>query len=427
MSSKKISLTLAILININIVVGSAFFINAPKIVQMGGGLSPLVWIFVGLLLLPLVFVLASLSKEYPYAGGMYSYTANSINRFWGFFSGWSYFIGTAAGNALVIHEFAKLISESFGIFRFLDSYNLPHFLVDLIFIVFFAFLNLFNLELLGKLQVLFTTLKAIPFILIIISAFWIFDISNFNAVSGEHFSGLVSTIPLVFFAFIGIEACCAIGHSIQNAKKNTARAIFISFAITVLVYTLAQLLLVGILASEKSESFFDIFYRLNLNPIILNFGKIILTISLLCSYLGGFYSMFYTNNWTLFAMAKERSVPFAQVAEKLNKFGTPIAALFFQTSLIIFFLSFTSSIEYLSAMSDFGVVITYGLSVVSFFILIRKKSIGYKLIGIAALLSCLILLAICFKSLLTIGISFLIPFLILILLGFIGFFFKKQF
>lgn len=423
MMNQKISLPIAILININIVIGSAFFINAPEITKKVGIYSPLVWFFVGIILLPLMFVFAFLSKEYPFAGGMYTYSSRALNKFWGFFSGWSYFIGTAAGNALVIHAFAKLITEHFYIIKAL---NCPPFFIDLFFILIFAFFNLFNLELLGKLQVFFTAIKIIPFVLIFISALFTFDTSSFNDLSSFSLSELTSSIPLVFFAFIGLEACCAIGHAIENSKKNTSKAIFISFAFIMLIYCLAQFLLTFTL-SPDSLSLFDIVNKLPFSSFILDKLKSLLFIALLFSYLGGFYSMFYANNWTLFAMAKEKAIPFAFTMEKMNKFGTPKYALYFQTLLIISFLLITSNIEYLTSMSDFGVAITYLLSVLSFFIVRKNASAFYKMMGIFSFISCGFLLFICLQSLLATGFYFVIPFVLLISFGFIGFLIKNHF
>lgn len=69
--TKKIPLWIATLININIVVGGGFFLSAHSIFKSCGPLAPLSWILCGILLIPLVRVLAKLSSIYPTAGGLY--------------------------------------------------------------------------------------------------------------------------------------------------------------------------------------------------------------------------------------------------------------------------------------------------------------------------------------------------------------------
>ena len=111
MQNKKISLLTAILININIVIGSAFFLNASLIAQKSKGLATITWLLVGFILLPLILILTSLSKKFPVSGGIYEFNYSILGSFSGFISGWGQYIGTAAGNAVVLDAFVKLAKK----------------------------------------------------------------------------------------------------------------------------------------------------------------------------------------------------------------------------------------------------------------------------------------------------------------------------
>jgi amino acid transporter len=242
MTHKTISPLLATIININIVVGGAFFLSSETVVQASGAYAPLVWLCVGLLLFPLMKVLATLSIRYPVSGGLYVYSAKLLSPFLGFLSGCGYFLGTAAGNALIIYSFRMMLQMLF-IPSLTPSQGLAS---DIFLILFFAFLNSKNIDFLGPLQTAFTVLKTVPFLVVIGGAFFLFKFSNIASLPIPNVFSFMQGIPLVLFAYIGIEACCSIGHVIKNGEKNTSRVLFISLAIIVALYSIIQYLIIGI-------------------------------------------------------------------------------------------------------------------------------------------------------------------------------------
>jgi len=113
--------------------------------------------------------------------------------------------------------------------------------------------------------------------------------------------------------------------------------------------------------------------RLTSNPFIIKWGTLLIDLALLSSFLGGYYGMFYTNNWNLFSIAEKKELPFDKSLMKLNKYNAPIISIFVQSGIIIGFLTITSNLENLVTMSDFGIVIAYLLSSIAFLV-INKKS-----------------------------------------------------
>src|SRR5437868_2793596 len=100
--SKKLSLFSAILININIMLGSGVFINTALLPQQSGSLSAFVYLIVGLLLLPLILSIAKLMRYHQSDSTFYHFGSN-ISPFFGFVSSWSYFTAKLASCALGIH------------------------------------------------------------------------------------------------------------------------------------------------------------------------------------------------------------------------------------------------------------------------------------------------------------------------------------
>lgn len=406
----KISFITAVLININIVIGAAFFLQAPLIMQQSGALAPLVWIAVGILLLPLVVALAQLAQHFPSEGGLYVYSKNLLGPLWGFISGWGYYLGTVAGNAVVLAAFRNQL-EMLNV----SSRYLPISL-DTLCILIFSVINIFNIEFMQPLQYGFTFFKAIPLLLVGVGGILFFSSSSaLSAVTTDQIIGATTSLPLVLFAYLGIEACCAIGHIINDGKKNAARVILYSFAIIVSIYACVQFFLGSIPGLDGNAPFNAIAFRIIQNPRLAQILSSIISFALLSSYLGGFYSMFYANNWNLHILAKEGTVPLARLLLKENKFGTPFACLMLQSGLIYAFLRIMPNLVMLTTMSDFGIIISYLLSTAAFFKF--ASSTRQKLIALCATGSCFFLLYTCGFDLYFNGAHATIPFLCLFSIG----------
>lgn len=408
-NSTKIPFWVAVLININIVIGSAFFLGAPQFCQVNGYLAPVTWIFCGLLLLPLVVVFSRLSRMYPMAGGLYIYSLKHLGSFWGFVSGWGYYIGTAAANAVVLHGF----SEQLQMFGFIQQLGINSIVWDLILVVLFTFLNLLNIEFLERIQVGLTIIKSIPMILILAALPILFNVNNLTT-AVPSFSGFIHTIPLALFAYIGIEACCAITDKIEDGQNNASRIILISFALIVAIYSVLQFAILCISGASLSNPFFTIVPQLTNNPTLICWGNNIINLSIMAALIGGFYGMFYYNNWNLYAMGSENSILFSDKIIKINKAGSPWVCVFTQSAIVMIFLLITTNINYLMTMSDLGTTITYLLSALSFIVIFKK------IWGFLALASCAIFIALNSERLISAGFIYLIPFLVVLLLGIIA-------
>jgi len=411
--TRKIPLFIAILVSINIVIGGGFFLSASKIAKSSGLLAPLTWILCGLLLLPLVKVLAHLSGRYPTAGGIYVYSRENLGEFWGFVSGWCYFVGTLAGNAMILHAFSSTVAQ-LGLplpFASFFSPQVSQFLLDLIFIAIFTVINLFNIAIFEKMNIAFTILKTIPIGLVLVAMFFFFDKKNLLAAQVQPL-GLLESMPTVLFAYLGIEACCSIAHQIKDGQKNAARAMLISLGVIVAIYSIVQFGILGILGTQTTNPFFEIIPHITQNPFAIKWGNLVIKLAILSSFLGGFYGMYYANSWNLYALAKERKLLFAGSLTKLNKYNTPWVSILVQGGIVVFllFLAFNSFTS-LMTMSGFGVVIAYILSAITYFYAGPPEKTSRILIGTLALVGCAALLILCIHDLASDGIAYLLPFI----------------
>lgn len=411
MSSLKIPFWVAIFININIVVGGAFFLGVQKITTECGLFAPFAWLLCGLMLVPLVAIFAHLARQFPQAGGIYVYSQVTLGQFWGYLSGITYFMGGIAGSAVLIREFVIHVQQTSMAGGFLRQMGLTGVYAEIFIALIFTVFNLFNIQFMGAMQMMFTGLKIIPIAVVLLGALLFFDISTLSSLS-FNYAGFSHVLPTVFFAYIGIEACCAVIDKIKDGEKRGARLLWMSFGAIVLIYTVLQIALLCLFIPGTENPFLQVLPRFTSNETIIFWGNGLILSAILVSFLAGFYGCFYYNNWNIYAIAENKNIVGHAHFMRLNKNGVPWLCVLMQAVVMVTFLIASSSTEYLLTMSDFGITIAYILSTLAFFVVSKKLT---TIMGWLGLLSCAGFMYIAGTNLYEAGFYTLVPFLLVVL------------
>src|SRR5271155_4718198 len=149
MSHQKLSLSAAILININIMLGAGLFINTTRLAQYAGWLGFLAYALVGALMLPLILTIAELLRRHPLTG-FYGFGASEIHPFIGFISTWSYFTSKLASCTIMIHASVLFIQKLVPAIA-----TTSPFIFDVGIISFFLMCNMLNMKTGSAIQKLF--------------------------------------------------------------------------------------------------------------------------------------------------------------------------------------------------------------------------------------------------------------------------------
>jgi APA family basic amino acid/polyamine antiporter len=404
LESKKISFLSAVLININIVIGSAFFLGAPDISEKSGFFSPLLWIGCAILLLPLVLIFSKFAYKYPEAGGIYVYSESELGRFWGYLGAWLYFIGTTACNAMVLHCFARYLYEIPAVTIFLMKMSISLLFLELILLILFTWISLFNIQIFERAQFIFSGLKMIPFMALIIGAAVLFSPTKLLTASTFSAKSMFSAFPTVLFAYIGIEACSAIIDKVEDGARRGFKVILTSFAFIAAIYAIGQMFIVGIQGQSTQNPFLCVLPQLSSQSGITIFGNQIIYMAILFSFLGGFYSMFYVNSWNLFAIAQKKSIAFSRLWQSLNKQQAPWASVLLQGTLIAIMLMAGNVNNLLIVMGDLGVLLAYALTAIAFTWARPSK------LGVLGIVSAIILGGFLLQEVSSMGLMTTIPF-----------------
>ena len=292
---RKISLCSAILININIIVGAGIFLNIAPLTKSVGVFSFASYLLGALILAPFVYTLAQLAQANPVPGGLYVYSKKHLSPFFGFISGWCYFIGKTVSAAFLAYAFTAFMQTKF---LFLQNFST----VPLACITIFSLilLNICGAHIGGKIQYAFIFVKMIPFLFVFLLGAGKISTGSFPLPS---FAALLKTVPIALYPLMGFEVTCAIGHLIKNPHKNIFRAIIWSFLIVVGIYALFQFLIVAVMGGMVFSKNFPLttFVAITMKN---EFVGRLLTSLVFTSVIAGSFGILSSNCWNLYAIKK---------------------------------------------------------------------------------------------------------------------------
>lgn len=425
----KISLTSAILININIMMGTGIFINTAYLSHYAGAFGSAGYLLVGLFMLPLILSISELLRIHP-GGSFYNFGEQEVSKFFGFLIGWIYFVGKLSSATLMIFTSMILLQK---IIPALDA--IPTLAMALTVLSIFIALNMKNLKTGSSIQAMFMGIKSIPIIFIVVSGLFLFSGAHFVS-EKIIFEGIPTIVPLLLYATIGFEAACLLSSKIKDPAKNAPRAILISYGIVILTAFLYQTMFYGALGDilQNMTDFREAFpaFFAHLLPAHLSWQQLLTTgsyIAIASSALGGAYGVLFTNNWNLFTLAQNKHTIFAKQLTTLNGNGIPWLCVITEGLFCVLYMLVTGGSQLaLQPLSSLGIVSAYSLSVVA--LLFAKKNnrapgISWA-IPLFAALNCVVLVGLCIHGLVTKGIEAFIMFTILCGLGILMYWFTRK-
>lgn len=425
LEQNKLSLWMAILVNISVMFGVGIFINTVTLAKRTGGLGFLSYLFIAFLMTPLIISLAKLISYYP-SGGFYSFAAHTLSPLTGFISSWSYFIGKLASASLIIDVFTQLIKTIIPALTII-----PTLAIDITILVFFTIMNMFNIRTNMFIIYTFIILKFIPIIFAILGSIFLWHQWSLPEET-LYWSQIPSVIPFVIFAFVGFEVACSISRTIKNPEQNAPKSIIYAFGLVICITTLYQLfffLPLGktLMDQQNYLGAFPALLKL-IFPHQETLAHIITHVLHICTAaaaLGGSYGILFSNHWNLYTLAEHKHTFFHKLLTKLNKHHVPAFCIIIEALVCAGYLFLTHGNQFLlQQVSVLGCVISFTLSIISLLKLQSsiKNNRNNKFLAYCALGSCIIFMVTCIKNLLTDGPLGLLVYSILILLGILMFY-----
>lgn len=397
---RSISLTSAVLISINIIVGAGLFINPAPLTHIAQGYGYLAYLASALILLPLILCISELATLKPSAGGLYVYAETFVSPLAGFVSAWSYFLGKCTSAAVLAFTFCSFLQ------RIAPSLEVFPTKTMTIFVLFaLVFLNIMGVKIGGKVQWLFISFKVIPIGFVLLTGLLVaFDSPNESPLILE---GLGSAFPIAIFALCGFEAICAIAHLIENPHKNVRKAILISFSVVAIASAGFQFGVFQVLGSALASSKNPLLEYANAILPDAFFSTRLLNALVFSSILGASFGMLTSNCWNLHTIARHHHLPGSAFLVKLTKGEIPWVSLLVEATIASCIILLQSNQIPLQNMAVFGMTTAYFMSTWAALNAARKKHTTSlpRWLPVLSLLSCSYILWLCAERIFASGAS----------------------
>lgn len=367
------SLTGAILMNVNLMVGASAFIGPGMMAQYADKASFYGWIFAALIFFPVVWCIAQITKHFPGKGSFYSYPTHTISRTAGFLSGWVYFLGYVSIGAMQLFSLNEILARNFD-FSLFKNHSLGFSVMLLAALLCLAMLSI---HIIDRIQSSATVFKVTPLLIGVISLLFYFDPSTTPFITQTSPLILIPTIPMAVFGFWGFEGVCSISHLVQDSKKNAGRAIMFGFIVAVSVYCLFHLSVLSImgpkaLAAYGAANFVN--YMGISSPFILKLLNVTVLSAIIVAHINAIFGGLVANSAMFCAMAEEKLLFMSgPLSRRMKKTHRPIGTALAHVFGIIFCTVALGNKEILTAMSNLGVLIAFFMAVMALFVVQKKR------------------------------------------------------
>ena len=251
LQKQKIGLLGSTSVVVGNMIGSGIFL-LPASLAIYGGIGIIGWICsaLGAILLSLMF--AELGQYAPDTiGGPYVFSRMGLGDFAGFLVAWGYWIAIWSTNAAIAVALVGYLKVFFPI---LDS-SVPLAVgTGLGFLWLFTWINSKPLKTVASVQIITTILKVVPLFLIGLVGFFYINwdhFTPFNLSEESNFTAITNSATLTLFAFLGMESAVIVSGDTKDAKDTVRKSTIIGTLITIVVYLLSAVAIMGIIPPES--------------------------------------------------------------------------------------------------------------------------------------------------------------------------------
>jgi amino acid transporter len=357
----KISFTAAVLMNINIIVGSGIYANPQFMSKNSGALGFLGWPIVAVMLLPIIWAVAQAARVFPGEGGFYNYCKTGINETAGFVANWAYLLGYMGTAATIASIIQMKIATQCGC-PFVAQHP---FLFYLIFITMISLLNLISIEIISKIQSITTIFKLIPLFFIVGLIFFYWN-PNFNYTTSD-FSTIGGSLPWAIFGYWGFESCCSISHLIKGGSTQASKVILVAFAICTALYTIFHLGVLHIMGLDNLVTYgaqaFPQF--MGLAPAATSALLSCISFAIMLSFVNTTYGASLGNIININGMAKRGYLFGSNFLAKTTRKGIAVNAIIIHAIAFLLLITLIPNTGILTAVTNFGVSIAFFFTLIA--------------------------------------------------------------
>ncbi|MBV9926356.1 MAG: APC family permease [Acidobacteria bacterium] len=341
------------------------------------------WLFMGAWLLGGVYALcgavsvAELGTMIPRSGGFYVFTRRALGEYPGFVVGWSDWLstcGTVAAVALVLGEYAGMLAPALAGHELAVASGVT---------VAFALLQWRGVRWGGRSQELTSLLKTLAFVALIAACF---AYGKGGAAATQAATqaarplsvpsgfGLLTAVVLalqgIIYTYDGWYSTVYFGEEVLDAARSVPRAMVGSVLLVIVVYMLFNAALLRVLPLEQLAGQ-KLAAGAAAEAVFGPRGATVIGVVAIVSLLAAVNGNTLTAPRVLYAMSRDRL--FWRAAARVNRGGTPTAALALSAGTAVLLILFSGTFAKLLAALAFFFVTDLALVFLSIFVLRRRE------------------------------------------------------
>jgi amino acid transporter len=339
----------ATMIGMGAMIGAGIFVLTGLAAEIAGPAAILVFALNGVVTAFTGLSYAELAASIPKSGGGYAFVREIFDDLSSFLMGWMLWFAYMIAGGLYALGFAPNFLELLHVYRIvpppeeigaitlpvLEVGVPPGFLLAFVAVLCLVALNAVSTAASGSAETIFTIIKVA--ILVVFVAFGFtsaeFSSAEFQPLFPET-GGVTAILPamgLTFIAFEGYDLITTVTEEVKNPRQNIPKAIFLSLAVTVVVYLAVVAVAIGTLGSSDLAKAGEAGIAAAATnfmpplPIIQNGGALIV-FGAVFSTLTALNAVVIASSRVAFSMGREgQLVPsFGQIH---HRYGTPFVAI----------------------------------------------------------------------------------------------------
>lgn len=290
---------------VNTTIGAGIFGLPSLIAGLVGRFSPLAVIVAGMAIGVVVAVFAEVASRFSGTGGPYLYVHTAFGSFMGILTAWLLYVTRLASAGAVTNVFVSYLAE----FWPSAGSAMPRIAVITGLVVLLVAVNYRGARAGVRANNFFTVVKLVPLgVFVIFGALYMFtagpSAKAYAPAASLH--AWIEALLLLFWAYGGFEsALLPMGES-KDPRRDAPIALFVAIPMCIAVYTLVQVIVVGVLADPATTNrplasaahYF-------LGPR----GAVLISLGAMLSTFGWLTSFMLLNSRTTFALAENRELP----------------------------------------------------------------------------------------------------------------------
>ncbi len=361
------------LMSLGAAIGVGLFLGSASAIKMAGPAILLAYALGGAVMFIIMRALGEMAIHQPVAGSFSRYAKNYIGPLAGYLTGWNYWF------LWIVTCMAEITAV--GIYMKMWYPDVPTWIWALAALVIMASVNLLAIKAYGEFEFWFALIKIVAIVLMIITGLGmiLFGFGNGGVATGisnlwenggfapNGVQGILMSMQMVMFAFLGIEMIGVTAGEVKNPEKSIARAVNSVFWRILIFYIGALFVIMSIYPWDQIGT--------QGSPFVLTFEKIgigqaagIINFVVLTAALSSCNSGIFSTGRMLFNLAEQKQAPAG--LHKVSKTGVPSVAVLVSAAALLIgvvlnYLVPEKVFVWVTSISTFGAIWTWSIILVS--------------------------------------------------------------